>query len=148
MVLLPDMVSIVITQTLLNVRGRHPPCSRFHPVYAITQSLIITCLYIPSIFLNWLIAYSEERSMDKLDAWRALCYGEMGLQALLALLWGGLTVCSCIAVHKWRHAAKSDSVAAANKGTVELRDLEAENHSANADGDREGGSMRKERVYV
>lgn len=148
MALLPDMVSIVITQTLLNMRGQQPSYSRFHPVYAITQSLIITCLYIPSIFLNWLIAYSEERSMDKLDAWRALCYGEMGLQAVLAVLWGGLTVCSCIAVHKWRQAAKGESVVGPNKGTVELRDLEAENYSASADGDKEGGSMRKERVFV
>jgi NAD(P)H-nitrite reductase large subunit len=105
-------------------------------------------LYIPCIFLNWLIAYSEERSMDELDAWRALCYGEMGLQAVLAVLWGGLTVCSCIAVHKWRHAAKGEIVEGVNKGTVELRDLEAENHSANADGDREGESMRKERMFV
>ena len=85
--------------------------------------------------------------MDKLDAWRALCYGEMGLQAVLAVLWGGLTVCSCIAVHKWRHAAKDESMVEPNKGT-ELRDLEAENYSANADGDKEGGSMRKERVFV
>jgi hypothetical protein len=51
-------------------------------------------------------------------------------------------------VHKWRHAAKGEIVEGVNKGTVELRDLEAENHSANADGDREGESMRKERMFV
>ena len=86
--------------------------------------------------------------MDELDAWRALCYGEMGMQAVLAVLWGGLTVCSCIAVHKWRHTARGEFVEGVNKGTVELRDLEADNHSANADGDREGESMRKERLFA
>ncbi|KAF2995105.1 hypothetical protein E8E13_004002 [Curvularia kusanoi] len=36
MALLPDAVSAVITQTLMNMH-HHPPYSRFHPVYAITQ---------------------------------------------------------------------------------------------------------------
>lgn len=150
MALLPDAVSIIITQILMNLHHR-PPYSRFHPVYAITQSLIITCLYIPAIFLNWLVAYSEERSMDKLDAWRALCYGEMGLQAVLAILWAGLVVCSCIAVHKWRHAARGEYVERAVKDALELQGMEAGNQSANVDGDRDGlvkGSAQKERVFV
>lgn len=150
MALLPDVVSIIVTQILMNVH-RHPPYSRFHPVYALVQSLVLFCLYVPVIFINWLIAYSEERSMDRLSDWRALCYGEMGLQAVLAICWAGLVVCSCVAVHKWRHVAREERVERAVRGALELKGLEGRNDSANMHGDREGlvgVGMERERVFV
>lgn len=146
MALLPDVLSIIVTQVLLNMK-HHAPYTRFHPAYALTQSLVLFGLWFPAMMLNWLVAYSDESSMPQNDAWRRLCYGEMALQALLVVCWAAMGVCSCVAVHRWRRAKQDERVRRAVDGRIELKDVEA----SNGGGDRDGlvdGSVKKERTFV
>lgn len=103
------------------------------------------------MMLNWLIAYSDESSMTHNDAWRRMCYGEMGLQGLLTVWWAGMAACSCIAVYKWRRNKQDERIKNAVDGRIELKDVEGWKDSANVDGDRDGladGSAKRERVFV
>jgi hypothetical protein len=93
--LLPELVSIILTHTLFHF-------GKFHPVYALTQSIILFGLYLSCLMLNLIVVASDETSFDHTDTWHNICYGEVALQGVLALFWIVLGVFSCIAVHKWR----------------------------------------------
>lgn len=99
---------------------------------------MIFCLYPPALFLNFLIAYSDESGYSYIDGWRALCWAEMGLQGVLGVLWVGMVGCSCVAVHVWRRAKKGDGRAReTGKEGFEMREGEV--------GGDEGGSCSAKR---
>ena len=150
--LFPDVVSVVLTHTLLHTH-KNPPNSLFHPVYALTQSLILPSLYIISLSFNAIIVYSNESQMDNRAAWERLCYSEMALQGLLVVCWGVMVVCSCVAVHKWRGVKVEAKVRGLMREELELKNVEDRRDSANVgvDAERDGlvqGSVKSLRVFV
>ncbi|KAF3052803.1 hypothetical protein E8E11_002540 [Didymella keratinophila] len=71
--LILDILSTISTHTLL-----HTNPVRLQPIFALTQSLIVFCLYPSALFLNLIITYSDETGYTYIDAWQRLCYAEMG----------------------------------------------------------------------
>lgn len=143
MALLPDIFSVILTHTLL-------PKQRFHPVFALTQALVVFCLYPSALSLNLIVVYSDETGYSYIDAWQGLCWGEMGMQGILALLWMALVICACIAVHKWR-GAKVQERSTVVKGDIELREGQERKDSANVEVGRDGfgeGSVKSSRAFV
>jgi hypothetical protein len=101
--MLPDILSAILTPVLLHKQS-------LHPVYALTQALVIFCLYPSALSMNLISAYSDETRYDYMDSWQALCWAEMGVQGVLAVLWGVLVGCACVAVHGWRGSKRREEV--------------------------------------
>jgi hypothetical protein len=71
--------------------------------------------------LNLLLVWSNEVAFENVHVWARLCYAEMGFQGVLAVVWVGMGVCGCVAVHKWRVGRKGEGY-----GKGERRDSGAE----------------------
>ncbi|KAJ4986811.1 hypothetical protein SVAN01_07738 [Stagonosporopsis vannaccii] len=124
--LLPDILSALLTWYL---QSR----SHFHPVYALTQSLIIFCLYPIILTFNVIVVLSDETGMTNISTWRQLCYAEMGLQAVLTVCWIGLVVCSCVAVHMGRRGRGEERMRGLMRQEMELKGLDVEGKKDSAD---------------
>ncbi len=116
LVLIPDVLSSIITYTLL--ANKH-----FHPVYALVQSIVVFCLYPIFMTFNVIFVLSDETGLPEIDAWRQLCYAEMGLQAVLTVCWIGLLACSAVAVDKMRVGKGEARMRAFVRAEMELKDM-------------------------
>lgn len=131
MALLPDVISVILTHTLLHY-------NHYHPVYALTQALVIFCVYPSAIAFNLIVVYSDETGAWYVDSWQRLCWAEMGLQAVLMVLWIGLVVCSCIAVHKWRGIKAKGVLREVIKEELELKSVGGRRDGKDVDVERDG----------
>lgn len=144
--LLPDILSVLLTQTLL-------PKQHFYPIYALTQALVLFCLY-PSIFtINLIIVYSDETGHPYIDTWQRLCWSEMGLQAVLMVMWTALVIYACIAVHKWRGVKAKEVLKGVVREEMEMQAGKGEGRkdSANVEEGRDAlvcESVKSDRVFL
>lgn len=103
--LIPDVVLTVVTLVLI-LNPLHHSTYSFHPIFALTSSLIMFIIYVQASWLNPFIAYANEVSFNNSSQWLTLVYAETGFQVALCLAWVAMVVCSCVAVHKWRVGRK------------------------------------------
>jgi hypothetical protein len=103
--LIPDVLLTIVTLVLI-LNPLHNATYSFHPIFALVSSLVMMGLYVSVAALNPIIAYSDETTFDNSGKWLNLTLAEMGVQAVLELLYLVMMVYSCVAVHKWRMAKK------------------------------------------
>jgi hypothetical protein len=142
--LLPDILSMILTHALLYKQ-------RFHPVFALAQALVVFCLYPSAFTMNLIVVYSDETGYPYIDAWQRLCWGEIGLQAVLMVLWTAFVICACIAVHKWRGVKAEERLRTVVREELELKYVEGKKNNANVDVERDGlveGSVKSSWVFV
>lgn len=84
--------------------------SRFHPTFALTGSCILFVCWMTSALINAFLAYSNEISFEHHDEWLRLCWGEVGMQSFMALLYIPMVVFSGVAVHWYRMSRKEDGM--------------------------------------
>jgi hypothetical protein len=105
----PDLLFTLVSHILI-LNPMHRATYAFHPVFALVQSLIMFLMWAAVSGLNPALAYSEETFFEKRREWGQIAYVEAGFQVAVCLLWVAMLVLSCVAVHRWRGAKKSENV--------------------------------------
>ena len=103
----------------------------FHPILALSLSLLMIGLYAAISFLHTIIIYGDESNDYNKEGWDNLGYAEVGFQAILGLCYIAMAVLSCVAVHHWRRTkrnARLDQV-----GDVELTPFKREGGKSDMD---------------
>ncbi|KAF1843442.1 uncharacterized protein K460DRAFT_387518 [Cucurbitaria berberidis CBS 394.84] len=115
--LIPDLVYTIFALVLIFQKPTLSLKDRtwtFHPAFALTFSIIMFGLYVGATFVNVLVIASNEVSFYNMNTWDSIGYAEAGVQGVLGLCYLGLTVCACVAVHRWRIGQEG------SKGFVEV----------------------------
>jgi hypothetical protein len=99
--LIPDALLTLVSLVLI-LNPMHHSTYSFHPVFALTTSLIMMSLYINVVWLNPIIALSNEIDFPHSSAWYNMALTETGIQVLLCITWILLMGYSCAAVRNWR----------------------------------------------
>ncbi|KAH8729085.1 hypothetical protein GQ44DRAFT_607729, partial [Phaeosphaeriaceae sp. PMI808] len=106
---IPDVLLTIVTLVLIFNPLHHSTYS-FHPVFALSSSLVMVCLYVALSFMDPLYALSNEVPFSNSEVWEYVVFVETGVQCAIGILWILMVVYSSIAVHKWRMAKKSAGV--------------------------------------
>jgi hypothetical protein len=103
-------VLLTLLTCVLILNPTHHATYSFHPVFALSSSVIMMSLYVAVCLFNPLMAYSNEVWFHNFDAWEKLVLAETGVQAVIWILWVVMIGFSCKAVHEWRQLKRGGSV--------------------------------------
>jgi hypothetical protein len=82
----------------------------WHPIAALTTSILWFGLWTVGTSFNVLVVTSNEISFESVDTWYKICYVESAIQAVFAAMYFVMMGFAALAVHEWRKERKCRSV--------------------------------------
>lgn len=79
----------------------------WHPVIALTTSILAFFLWTAGCLMNALLPYYSEYSFRQRSQWESISYGESAMQAIIALSYLTMMGFAAKAVHEWRKNSKN-----------------------------------------
>ncbi|KAF2684552.1 hypothetical protein K458DRAFT_389019 [Lentithecium fluviatile CBS 122367] len=76
--------------------------ARWHPIAALTTSILWFGIWFSGMFINALVVFSNEIAFDHVGEWSAICYVEAVFQGTFAVLYLVMVWFAAVAVRGWR----------------------------------------------